>query len=63
MNANEIKYKTIKYINGTRYMTAKQVDDLGYIMCRNLGIEATLENRDYVREAVQVYFNCNFQLL
>lgn len=52
-----IKFKTIQFLNGTKYLSGKQVEDLCYLMCHNLGIEKVEENFVHVREACEIYFN------
>jgi hypothetical protein len=39
MDANTIKFKTIQFINGLKYMSEKQVDDAKHIICCDLQIE------------------------
>ena len=57
MNASTIKFKTIQFINGTKYLSETQVDDLCLLMCHNLGIEKCEDNFAHVREACKTYFN------
>lgn len=57
MDINTLKFKTIQYINGTSYLTQKQVDDLKHGMCYRLGIEKTDEHFNAVEEAVTAYFH------
>jgi hypothetical protein len=62
MEASAIKFKTIQFINGTKYLSEKQVEDLGYIMCHNLEIEKCEENFAIVREACKTYFELQMSL-
>ena len=57
MEASTIKFKTIQFINGTKYLSEKQVEDLCYLMCHNLGIEKIEDNFVHVREACKIYFD------
>jgi hypothetical protein len=63
MEATTIKFKTIQFINGTKYLSEKQVDDLCYAMCYYLGIDKTEENFAIVREACNIYFNLKSQIV
>lgn len=56
MEASTIKFKTIQFLNGTKYLSEKQVEDLCYVMCHNLGIEKVEANFVHVREACKIYF-------
>ena len=62
MEASVIKFKTIQFINGTKHLSEKQVEDLGYIICHNLGIEKCEENFAIVREACKTYFELQMSL-
>lgn len=57
MEESTIKFKTIQFINGIKYLSEKQVDDLGYTMCHNLGIDKCEENFLIIREACKTYFD------
>lgn len=54
MNEATIKYKTIEYINGVKYMQAEQVTALCYVVCDALNIENTEENFALIREACKL---------
>ena len=56
MTTETIKFKTIQIINGVKYISEKQVEDLGHIVCQNLGIEASEKNFAIVRDACKIYF-------
>ena len=57
MEASEIKFKTIKnYLNGVKYLSQKQVEDLCYIVCHDLKIEKSEENFNHIKDACRVYF-------
>jgi hypothetical protein len=62
MEASEIKFKTIQFVNGIKYLSEKQVEDLGYVMCQNLGIEKCEKNFAIVREACKTYFELQMLL-
>lgn len=51
-----IKFKTIQFINGTKYLSEKQFEDLKYIICHNLNIDKCEENFSIIREACEIYF-------
>lgn len=57
MEASAIKFKTIQYINGIKYLSENQVQDLCYTMCHRLNIEKSEENFNYIKEACKIYFN------
>lgn len=57
MDALIIKFKTIQFINGTKYLSEKQLEDLKYIMCHDLNIDKSEENFSIIEEAVKIYFN------
>ena len=57
MEASEIKSKTIKhYLNGVKYLSQKQVEDLCHIVCYDLKIEKSEENFNHIKDACRVYF-------
>ena len=56
MDANKIKFKTIQFINGSKYLSEKQVEDLCYMMCHDLGIEKCEENFLIIRDGIKIYF-------
>ena len=57
MEASEIKFKTIKhYLNGVKYLSQKQVEDLCHIVCYDLKIEKSEENFNHIKDACRVYF-------
>ena len=57
MEISEIKFKTIKhYLNGVKYLSQKQVEDLCSIVCHDLKIEKSEENFNHIKEACRVYF-------
>lgn len=62
MEASTIKFKTIQFLNGTKYLSEKQVEDLCYVMCHNLGIEKVEANFVHVREACKIYFGLQVTL-
>lgn len=57
MEASTIKFKTIQFINGTKYLSEKQVESLCYSICHMLKIEKNKENFDYIKEACKIYFD------
>lgn len=57
MSIDELKFKTVQYINGTSYLTRKQVDDLKHVMCCKLKLEKTDEHFQAVEDAVKAYFD------
>ena len=56
MDASTIKYKTIQFINGIKYLAPKQIGDLKYIITHNLKIEKTEETDKEIEEAIKTYF-------
>ncbi len=62
MESSEIAFKTIQFINGTKYLSEKQVKDLGYIICHDLKIEKCEENFKIVRETCKTYFEIKVSL-
>ena len=56
MDANTIKFKTIQFINGLKYMSEKQVDDAKHIICCDLQIDKSEENFNVIEEGIKTYF-------
>jgi hypothetical protein len=56
MSIYELKFKTVQFINGTSYLSKKQVEDLKHRMCHKLKIEKTDEHFQAIEEAVTAYF-------
>ena len=56
MDANTIKFKTIQFINGLKYMSEKQVNDAKHIICCDLEIEKSEENFNIIEEGIKTYF-------
>lgn len=56
MDANTIKFKTIQFVNGLKYMTEKQVSDAKHIICSDLQIEKSEENFNVIEDAIKTYF-------
>jgi len=56
MDANTIKFKTIQFVNGTKYISNSHLDYLKHIMCHNLEIEKTEDNFKAVEDGVKTYF-------
>jgi len=64
MGASEIKFKTVKhYLNGVKYLSSKQVDDLCHLVCHDLEIEKSEENFNHIKEACRVYFTLTLALV
>lgn len=56
MDANTIKFKTIQFINGVKYLAPKQIEDLKYIITHNLKIKKTEDTDKAIEEGVKTYF-------
>ena len=56
MDVNTIKFKTIQFVNGLKYMSEKQVSDAKHIICSDLQIEKTEENFNAIEDAIKTYF-------
>jgi len=56
MEIDTIKFKTIQFVSGTRYLLKDQVEQVKNIMCYNLKIEKTEENLKAVEEGLKIYF-------
>ena len=56
MDVNTIKFKTIQFVNGLKYMSEKQVSDAKHIICSDLQIEKTEENFNVIEDAIKIYF-------
>lgn len=56
MDANTIKFKTIKYMNGMHHIPNEYVDGLKRIVCRDLNIEYNETNFKTVEEGIKIYF-------
>ena len=56
MTENEIKFKVIKELNGTKSMSRQQVDNFIDYMFFLLPIEENLENKKTIIEGIRMYF-------
>ena len=56
MDANTIKFKTIQFINGLKYMSEKQVSAAKHIICSDLQIEKSEENFKIIQDGIKTYF-------
>ena len=56
MTSNEIKFNTIKFINGVKYMTNNQIEDCKAYVRHSLKLDDTDENNDAIEEAINIYF-------
>lgn len=63
MDPLTIKFKTIEYLNGTKYLSEQQVEALCNLMCHNLKIEKVEDNFKHIREAVDIYFGIQLFVL
>lgn len=64
MESSEIKFKTIKhYLNGVKYLSEEQVEDLCYLVCNDLEIEKSEENFNHIEEACRVYFTLQLSVV
>jgi len=57
MDATTIKFKTIQFINGIKYLSSNQVDDLCIVICEKNGIEKNEKNFEYIKDACTTYFD------
>ena len=57
MTEQEIKFKVIKELNGTKSMSKSQVDNFIDYMFFLLPIEDNAKNRNIIIDAIKVYFN------
>lgn len=57
MDATTIKFKTIQFINGIKYLSTDQVDDLCIVICEKFSIEKNEKNFSHIRDACTTYFN------
>lgn len=56
MEPETIKFKTIQYLNGSKYLSQRRVEDLCHLICYDLKIEKNEENFNHVKEACQIFF-------
>ena len=56
MTISEIKFNTIKLINGIKCMTKNQVEDCKAYIRYSLKLEDTNENNNAIEEAIKIYF-------
>lgn len=56
MTTNDIKFNTIKLINGIKYMTKNQVEDCKDYVRHSLKLEDTEENNNAIEEGIKIYF-------
>lgn len=61
MEAVTIKLKTIQFINGIKYLSEKQAQEVMYTVCHNLGIEKNENNLKVVKEGIKTYFDLQNQ--
>jgi hypothetical protein len=56
MTPSEIKFNTIKLINGIKNMTKNQVEDCKDYVRYSLNLENNDENNNAIEEAIKIYF-------
>jgi hypothetical protein len=56
MTPSEIKFNTIKMINGIKYMTKNQVEDCKAYVRLSLKLDNTDVNNNAIEEAIKIYF-------
>lgn len=56
MIEHNIKFYTIKLINGLKYLNSKQIVALQHIVCCDLEIEKTEENFNVIYDSIKIYF-------
>lgn len=56
MTPSEIKFNTIKLINGIKYMTKNQVEDCKVYVRHSLKLNDIDENNNAIEEAIKIYF-------
>ena len=56
MTPSEIKFNTIKLINGIKYMTKNQVEDCKAYVGYSLKLEDNDENNKAIEDAIKIYF-------
>ena len=56
MTHEEIKYRVIEELNGTKSMSKQQVDDFIDYIFFILPIEENLENKKIIIEGIKMYF-------
>ena len=56
MTPSEIKFNTIKLINGIKYMTKNQVEDCKAYVRHSLKLDDIDENNKAIEEAINIYF-------
>ena len=56
MIEQDIKFYTIKLINGLNYLNSKQIVALQHIICCDLKIEKTEENFNIIYNGIKTYF-------
>lgn len=57
MTPSEIKFNTIKLINGIKYMTKNQAEDCKAYVRHSLKLEDVDENNNAIEEAIKIYFD------
>ena len=56
INKNTIKFETIKYINGVKYLSPQQRLDVKYLVCSQLNIDKVESNFEIIQIAINNYF-------
>ena len=56
MTPSEIKFNTIKLINGIKRMSKNQVEDCKDCVRHSLKLEDVDENNNAIEEAIKIYF-------
>lgn len=56
MTPSEIKFNTIKLINGIKYMNKNQVEDCKAYVRHSLKLDDIDENNTAIEEAIKIYF-------
>jgi hypothetical protein len=54
---SKVQYKAIELINGISHFHPDEIDGLASVVCDSLGIDKTDEIKEWVLDAVKIYFN------
>lgn len=57
MTPSEIKFNTIKILNGIKYMAKNQVEHCKAYVRHKLKLDDIDENNNAIEEAIKIYFN------
>jgi uncharacterized protein YlzI (FlbEa/FlbD family) len=53
----QIQYKTMTVLNGLKYISQDQVEQVQHLVCSQFKIDKTEHNFNVILDAIKIYFN------